>query len=251
MSKQKDASKLDAAVGFYNVSEQILKMLYAIANLPPEPIPESLSKQMSDASKAHWQRLHPHIPDNSILREVGSKPRKQLAAWLEAMEAAYSQAPTNDLRADIANLGSLLGDRQRVMSDYSGLSESMRDEATLRILAEFTRNGFGQDVREFERCLSALRRQIQLAFVRENPQSPTLLTTEKEMSQTVFARAAGVSNKYVSEHRAEIGSLTAENAMRIHESRDGRKNRRAAEENGSDIARSLKANAPDHERQRR
>jgi len=167
---------LDNVIAFFWRSMDVLQLLNVVKAMPRAPFPDDSYPNADDGSKKNWQRLHPQIPAKSIYREHNTTPRAMLGRWFDAKDSAYKQANSDEMRADIVNLGSVLGERQNILVDFPNMAESERDASTLKTLAEITSEITGFTLAEFERCLSALRRQIHVAAVQKNPESPKTIS---------------------------------------------------------------------------
>jgi hypothetical protein len=211
MNRKGPANSIDPAiVEFHGRSSRLFGWLHDLSRLPAMPLPkfgtlitgkpwpteyggpanQKIKKvrphfrPMSDVppEMAHeWRIRNPDLRGTVFKSFLESDPAWAddfMQHWFDLSEKARSVAKQNDLRVDIVNLANIIGWPERILS-----SAHRRTSAAFHALAKFAREPSGIGLREFDRCLSNLRRSMAVDAVLHSPADASLPESTSAMLQ--------------------------------------------------------------------
>ncbi len=194
--KPSEPSHLERLEVFYGQSLWLLAALYRLAELPSDttlPMPKWPKATRAVAMQA-WQAVHP----KNFAYEVKHLTHI-ITCWLLAADLCNTPSAKDELKADVLNITNIFGRRDGLFPpDFSVLGEPDGTEKwekaaqekiandpkqwdiAARTVFSFARDKKQIGIREFEACLSRIRRHIAVEAVRagktstDAPASPAL-----------------------------------------------------------------------------
>jgi hypothetical protein len=228
--KRKPARKDDASqplVLWALLSQRLYWTMRKVSETPvfAERMPVASPKLSAKAIEAGITGAVQIIPPDAIKE---SEFRSQIHFWFESSDSAWKavgllaaridgddHSPSRwsvETKAAISRLCNLVG------SSFEGMVDFLRRHPDVFLPA-------------FWRLADDLSALVTTLLIVQSPDEMPKAISADEMTQTEFAAAAGVSDKWVSEHKRMIGPLTIANLHKVRAEKDGRRHRRKPSEN--------------------